>query len=165
MNKLLLASLLCVVLSGCQLTPESSTDSTPSQTNFSDLTHTALLTTTQSWGQQSTAQTIAKAVSQQTDISATQASGGVASLLALAQNSLNSQQNEELTRLIPGMSTLQQTGVTSLIRNKSNVNSAFNSLGLSPELVSSFTPVILNMLKTQGASSPLLEALSSVWQF
>ncbi|WP_244230749.1 DUF2780 domain-containing protein [Vibrio ouci] len=117
------------------------------------------------WGQQGAADTdLAGQIQQATNVTSDQAIGGVGSLLALAQNSLGSSQNQELGSLIPGYDVLESTGLSKMITDSGAVDSAFSALGMDPALVSSFTPLIINALQAQGASSGLTSALAGIWQ-
>ncbi|WED22115.1 DUF2780 domain-containing protein [Vibrio sp. JC009] len=103
--------------------------------------------------------------SQFSDVSPVQATGGAGALLALASNSLSGSQSSELTSLIPGMSSLQNStpGLMSTATDLSAVGNIFSNLGLSSSMVSQFAPVILQYLTGQGASAGLLGSLSSLW--
>ncbi|KUJ00815.1 DUF2780 domain-containing protein [Vibrio sp. MEBiC08052] len=114
--------------------------------------------------------TLISQVAEQLPISGQQATGGVGALLSLAQNRLSDQNNAELNQLIPGMeslSSLNQTGTSnglSDIHDMNAVISTFKQLGLSPDMVSQFVPLILKYLNTQGASEGLMSSLTRLWQ-
>ncbi|EJG2017804.1 DUF2780 domain-containing protein [Vibrio parahaemolyticus] len=100
----------------------------------------------------------------QLPVSTEQAVGGSSALIALAQSQLSQQNSTELQSLIPGLSNLK--GAQSLLGNiesLSAVQSAFNTLGLDPSMISQFAPVILGYLNEQGASEGLLKSLSGLW--
>ncbi|ENJ2787501.1 DUF2780 domain-containing protein [Vibrio parahaemolyticus] len=100
----------------------------------------------------------------QLPVSTEQAAGGSSALIALAQSQLSQQNSTELQSLIPGLSNLK--GAQNLLGNiesLSAVQSAFNTLGLDPSMISQFAPVILGYLNEQGASEGLLKSLSSLW--
>ncbi|ENP0848279.1 DUF2780 domain-containing protein [Vibrio parahaemolyticus] len=100
----------------------------------------------------------------QLPVSTEQAAGGSSALIALAQSQLSQQNSTELQSLIPGLSNLK--GAQSLLGNiesLSAVQSAFNTLGLDPSMISQFAPVILGYLNKQGASEGLLKSLSGLW--
>ncbi|EGQ9595666.1 DUF2780 domain-containing protein [Vibrio parahaemolyticus] len=100
----------------------------------------------------------------QLPVSTEQAAGGSSALIALAQSQLSQQNSTELQSLIPGLSNLK--GAQSLLGNiesLSAVQSAFNTLGLDPSMISQFAPVILGYLNEQGASEGLLKSLSGLW--
>lgn len=167
-SKLVLAVIASAALMGCQNTSNSSTNNTATETNnntYSSIASAALLAATQSWGQQNQdSSALAQAIQSSTNVTSEQAIGGVGSLLALAQNSLGQTQNNELAGLIPGYSTLQQAGLTAMIANNEMVKSTFSALGMDPSLISTFVPIILQTLQSQGASSGLLSSLGAIWQ-
>ena len=84
-------------------------------------------------------------------------------MLALAQGELSSSQDSELSQLIPGYDALESSGLSSLITNNASLESAFSQLGLNPSMIDTFAPLLLGALQTQGASSGLLQSLSSLW--
>jgi len=167
-KKIVLAAIVSAALMGCQSTSDGSTTNTATNTGgsaYSSIANAALLAAAQSWGQQNESTSVlAQAVQQNTNVTSEQAIGGVGSLLALAQNSLGQTQNNELAGLIPGYDMLQQTGLTSMIANSEMVKSSFSALGMDPSLVSTFAPIILQALQSQGASTGLLSSLGSIWQ-
>lgn len=167
MKQYVILATLVATLVGCQSTSNETpaTTTTNDTGNYSALAGVALTAAMQAWGQQSTGSTpLVDSVQQATNVTAEQAVGGVGSLLALAQNSLNTTQNTELESLIPGYNALSSTGLSSMITNSTAVTSAFSALGLDPTMVSAFAPIILNSLQSQGASSTLLSALGTIWQ-
>ncbi|WP_338163375.1 DUF2780 domain-containing protein [Vibrio sp. 10N] len=97
-------------------------------------------------------------------VSPEQATTGVGALLSLAQSSLGSDQQSELGSLIPGMDSLTNSGLLSSIQDMDSVKSAFSSVGLDPAMISQFAPVVLDYLSSQGASTGLMESLTSLWQ-
>ncbi len=50
------------------------------------------------------------------------------------------------------------------INSLSAVNDVFEKIGLDPSMVAQFAPIILGYLTDQGASSGLLNSLSSLWK-
>lgn len=109
---------------------------------------------------------IVKQLTDSLGVSPTQATGGAGALLALASNSLSSNQSNELTNLIPGMSNLTDSvpGLMGMANNLSAVNDVFAKLGLDPSMVTQFAPIILEYLTGQGASSGLLSSLGNIWK-
>jgi hypothetical protein len=97
-------------------------------------------------------------------VSPEQATTGVGALLSLAQSSLGSEQQSELSSLIPGMDSLTSSGLLSSIQDMDSVKGAFSSVGLDPSMISQFAPVVLDYLGSQGASSGLMDSLTSLWQ-
>ncbi|GAB7219100.1 DUF2780 domain-containing protein [Vibrio comitans] len=98
------------------------------------------------------------------NVTPTQAAGGAGALLSLAQTQLSDENSSELSSLIPGMNSFtSSTGLTSMITNMDSVKSTFEGLGIDPALVSQFAPIILQYLTSEGASSGLLGSLTSLW--
>jgi hypothetical protein len=114
----------------------------------------------------STTSPIVSSLTSALNVTPTQATGGVGSLLALASSSLPTEQATELSSLVPGMSSLQSSipGLSSLTDNKEGVNSAFSQLGMDSSMISQFTPLILQYLTGQGASAELLSSLGTLWK-
>lgn len=165
MNKRIVVTLaLSSILLGCQTT--STSDTASSGSDYSAIATAAASAALQAWLGQSggTASALSSLVQSQTNVSADQALGGVGSLLALAQNGLSSSQSSELGSLVPGLDSLQSSGLTSLITNQGAVDTAFESLGMDPSMAQTFTPIVLGSLEDQGASSPLVGALGNLWQ-
>ncbi len=164
-NKLVITVLASAVLFGCQNTSSGTQESSTTTNSYSSMASSALLAATSAWGQQNQqSSTLADAIQQSTNVTSEQALGGVGSLLALAQNNLGQSQNSELAGLIPGYDGLQSTGLTAMIANNETVKSAFTALGMDPSLISTFVPIILQTLQSQGASSSLLSSLGTIWQ-
>jgi len=161
MKKALIIAFGCLAVTSCANTSNSS--DTPSETNYAQLSQTALSAALSMWSQQNQTADITETVAKQASVTTEQAAGGIGSLLAVAQNSLSATDNKELNGLIPGMSNLQQTGLTTLLSNNAAVSSAFSSLGMDPALIETFAPIILQVLQSQGASDSLLGSLGSIW--
>ncbi|HAS8400484.1 TPA: DUF2780 domain-containing protein [Vibrio vulnificus] len=162
-KKIAIAAFVSVALMGCQTTSKQT--QTGTESGYSEIANAALMGAVQTWSQKGAADSdLVSAIQNSTNVSSEQAIGGIGSLLALAQNSLSSNENNELSGLIPGFDSLQSSGLTALISNNETVKSAFSALGLDPALISTFTPIILSVLQNQGASSGLLDSLSSIWK-
>ena len=164
MKKVLITALCSLAVTSCASTTDSSAPSVTSGIDYSQLSQTALMAAVDMWAQQNESSSLADTLVKETSVTGEQALGGVGSLLALAQNSLSASDSQELSSLIPGTSTLESSGLTSLLQSKGAVESAFSSLGMDPSLVTTFAPIILQVLQTQGASSSLLGSLGSIWQ-
>ncbi|WP_428775250.1 DUF2780 domain-containing protein [Vibrio sp.] len=162
MNKLVVALFVSLAITGCQSTGTSGTDTGSS--NNTVLATNALLAATQMWSGMNATNPVADQLAQQTNVTNEQALGGLGSMLALAQNSLSGSQSQELAGMMPGYSSLQQSGLSALIASPEMMNTAFNALGMDPSLVSSFAPIVLQLLQTQGASSTLVNSLGALWQ-
>ncbi|KXF82508.1 DUF2780 domain-containing protein [Enterovibrio coralii] len=105
-------------------------------------------------------------LSKDLDINDAQAAGGAGAMLAMAYQTLGDSQSSELLEKIPGMDSLTEMipgGLGSNLSDIASVQKVFNMLGLEPEMVQKFAPVILNYLTGEGASDGLTSALSSLW--
>ncbi|ERM58781.1 MULTISPECIES: DUF2780 domain-containing protein [Vibrio] len=164
MKKVLITVLSSLAVVSCASTSDSGTTSSTSDTNYSQLTQTALMAAVNMWSQQNETTPLADTVANQASVTSDQAVGGIGSMLALAQNSLGTADNNELASLIPGMSTLESTGLTSVLNSQGAVESAFSGLGMDSSMISTFAPIILQALQSQGATSGLMDSLAAVWQ-
>ncbi|PMJ36847.1 hypothetical protein BCU24_23640 [Vibrio cyclitrophicus] len=164
MKKVLITVLSSLAVVSCASTSDSGTTSSTSDTNYSQLTQTALMAAVNMWSQQNETTPLADTVANQASVTSDQAVGGIGSMLALAQNSLGTADNNELASLIPGMSTLESTGLTSVLNSQGAVESAFSGLGMDSSMISTFAPIILQALQSQGATSGLMDSLATVWQ-
>ena len=165
MNKVMLISALTVALFGCQTTGTSSSSTAELSSGYNSLTGELLTSALQAWEQKVDTDTLSliSDIEQVTGTTSEQALGGVGSLLALAQGGLNSSQNSELSQLVPGYSALENSGLSSVITNNASLERAFTQLGLSPSMIDTFSPLLLDALQAKGASSGLLQSLSSFW--
>ena len=164
MKKILITMLSSLAVVSCASTSDSEQTGSTSDTNYSQLSQTALMAAVNMWSQQNETTPLADTVADQASVTSDQAIGGIGSMLALAQNSLGTADNKELATLIPGMSTLESTGLSSLLNSQSAVESAFTSLGMDSSMVSTFAPIVLQALQSQGATSGLMDSLAAVWQ-
>lgn len=98
-----------------------------------------------------------------------QAVGGSAALLSMAKSQLSADQFKGITDKVPGLSGLLGSGgglaagALSQISSMEGVSSAFSSLGLSPDLITQFAPIILQFLGGQGVASGVLSSLQGLW--
>lgn len=164
MKKVLITVLSSLAVVSCASTSDSEQTSSSSDTNYSQLSQTALMTAVNMWSQQNETTPLVDTVADQASVTSDQAVGGIGSMLALAQNSLGTADNKELATLIPGMSSLESTGLSSLLSSQGAVESAFSGLGMDPSMVTTFAPIILQALQSQGATSGLMDSLAAVWQ-
>ena len=125
---------------------------------------------------------LVSALSSKLGITPEQASGGAGLLLGLAQGKLSAEQNSELTAAIPELDQLlasapqlQNNQTSSLLGAASSLLGGsdnelgqlaqlvpgFESLGLSPDMVQQFVPVVLDVVNQQGGNA-LMSALQSV---
>ena len=63
---------------------------------------------------------------------------------------------------LPELSYAQS--LTKGVENMSNVQNIFSQLGLSSDVIAQLSPLLLGLLKEEGASSELLNSLNSLWQ-
>ncbi|MEZ9871982.1 DUF2780 domain-containing protein [Vibrio sp. 10N.261.51.C6] len=164
MKKVLITVLSSLAVVSCASTSDSEQTSSSSDTNYSQLSQTALMAAVSMWSQQNETTPLVDTVADQASVTSDQAVGGIGSMLALAQNSLGTADNKELATLIPGMSSLESTGLSSLLSSQGAVESAFSGLGMDPSMVTTFAPIILQALQSQGATSGLMDSLSAIWQ-
>ena len=148
----------------CASTSDSEQTGSTSDTNYSQLSQTALMAAVNMWSQQNETTPLADTVADQASVTSDQAIGGIGSMLALAQNSLGTADNKELASLIPGMSSLESTGLSSVLSSQGAVESAFAGLGMDSSMVTTFAPIILQALQSQGATSGLMDSLAALWQ-
>ncbi|MEZ9464906.1 DUF2780 domain-containing protein [Vibrio splendidus] len=164
MKKILITMLSSLAVVSCASTSDSEQTSSSSDTNYSQLSQTALMAAVNMWSQQNETTPLADTVADQASVTSDQAIGGIGSMLALAQNSLSSADNKELASLIPGMSSLESTGLSSVLSSQGAVESAFAGLGMDSSMVTTFAPIILQALQSQGATSGLMDSLTAIWQ-
>ncbi|NAW56323.1 MULTISPECIES: DUF2780 domain-containing protein [unclassified Vibrio] len=144
MNKALFVLAGCLAMTACQ--------STGSQPTSQSLLPSTPLT-----------KSVAGNLAEQLNITPTQAATGAGALLSYAQNALSPENSQELSSMTGGLSSLDLSSLTNTLNNMESVKSAFSAVGLSPEMVTQFTPIILKALQSQGASSSLLSGLSALW--
>ncbi|MBY7733237.1 DUF2780 domain-containing protein [Vibrio splendidus] len=164
MKKILITMLSSLAVVSCASTSDSEQTSSSSDTNYSQLSQTALMAAVNMWSQQNETTPLADTVADQASVTSDQAIGGIGSMLALAQNSLGSADNKELASLIPGMSSLEPTGLSSVLSSQGAVESAFSGLGMDSSMITTFAPIILQTLQSQGATSGLMDSLAAIWQ-
>lgn len=163
-KRIVLALAISSILMGCQST--SSSNGTTMGTDYTSIATAVGSAALQAWAQQSggTVASLANLLQGQTNVTANQAVGGLGSMLALAQNALSATQKTELSSLIPGMDALQSSGLTNVVNNNSTNDIAFQSLGMDSSMVSTFAPIVIDALKSEGATSSLVNALSGLWK-
>ena len=164
MKKILITMLSSLAVVSCASTSDSEQTGSSSDTNYSQLSQTALMAAVNMWSQQNETTPLADTVADQASVTSDQAIGGIGSMLALAQNSLGSADNKELASLIPGMSSLESTGLSSVLNSQGAVESAFSGLGMDSSMITTFAPIILQTLQSQGATSGLMDSLAAIWQ-
>lgn len=146
MNKHLVILLSVFIVAGCQSTASQSDQATP-QTTSAMLDSASLV----------------EGMFGSLGVNSEQATGGVAALLSYAKNALPENSSQELTSLLNNSGSFDVSQISSSISSMSEVNSAFSALGLSPDMVSQFVPIALKFLQSEGASSTLSSAVTSLW--
>ena len=93
-------------------------------------------------------------LTKQLGVTDTQASGGVGSMLKLAQEKLAAGDFDTVAKAIPGAdkylaSAKQLLGGGNIV-DKAGLQSAFSKLGMSPSMVDQFTPVVTQFVGQTG---------------
>ncbi|ASK35876.1 hypothetical protein CEK62_16535 [Alcanivorax sp. N3-2A] len=130
----------------------------------------------QASGQFKVAGDTASLVSQLTDqlgVTKTQAAGGTAALLSMAKSNLSGNQFSGITDQVSGLTGLLGSGESSggglassilgNVQSLKGVQSAFSALGMSPDMIGQFAPVILKFMGSEGVAGNLLGSLQSLW--
>lgn len=95
-----------------------------------------------------------------------QASGGAGALFNMAEDNLGSTKFSSIEKSVPGIDKMMKDGdvnlggggmssLTSMAGSLSGiakVNAVFKKLGLSPEMIQKYTPIILKYVKGKGGS-------------
>ena len=84
---------------------------------------------------------------------------------ALTQLSQFSAKNPQLQALVGQINPVSKDAkvAVSNVTNLSQLNSAFEALGMNSSLIQEFAPLITQYLGQQGVASPLLTTLSTLW--
>lgn len=84
---------------------------------------------------------------------------------ALTQLSQFSAKNPQLQALVGQINPVSKDAkvAVSNVTNQSQLNSAFEALGMNSSLIEEFAPLITQYLGQQGVASPLLTTLSTLW--
>lgn len=110
---------------------------------------------------------LVQSITDQVDVSSTQAAGGASALLAMAANNLTGNNQQELANLHPDLTSLSSllggSGVSSGIGSISALYDVTQQLGIDPATLQQFVPIVLEYLGQQGASQGLLSSLTQLW--
>lgn len=110
---------------------------------------------------------LVQSITDQVDVSSTQAAGGASALLAMAANNLTGNNQQELANLRPDLTSLSSlldgSGVSSGIGSISALYDVTQQLGIDPATLQQFVPIVLEYLGQQGASQGLLSSLTQLW--
>jgi hypothetical protein len=95
-------------------------------------------------------------LSSQLGVSETQASGGVGSILKLAQEKLSAGDFDQVAKAIPGadkyLAQAKQLLGGGNVGDKAGLQSAFSKLGMSPDMVGKFSPIVTQFVSQSGGS-------------
>ncbi|MFV0576370.1 MAG: DUF2780 domain-containing protein [Vibrio sp.] len=120
---------------------------------------------TQLANQAQSSTTLINNLKDQLGVSTQQATGGAAALLGLASTQLTGASAEEFSGLSSNLSGLLNSAksVTGDVDSMAAVKSAFDKLGLDSSMVDQYAPIVLDYLKSEGASDSLVSSLTSLW--
>lgn len=118
--------------------------------------------------------TLVNDLSSQLGVSTEQAAGGTAALFSLAKSQLSGDQFSGVTDQVSGLGTLLGgtgtgngggllSGVLGNVKTLAGVQQAFSALGLSPEMIGQFTPIITQFLGNQGVAGSVIGTLQNLW--
>lgn len=95
-------------------------------------------------------------LTQQLGVTDTQAGGGVGSILKLAQEKLSAGDFDQVAKAIPGadkyLAQAKQLLGGGNIGNKAGLQGAFSKLGMSPDMVDKFSPILTQFVSKSGGS-------------
>lgn len=120
---------------------------------------------------------------QQLGVTETQAQGGAGSIFHLAKEKLQAQAFDQVASAVPNMDSLLGAapkntsglgslmgggrslfgGATGNLEGLATLGSAFSQLGLSPDMVNQFVPIVLSFVKGNGGES-VSQLLAAVLQ-
>jgi len=119
-------------------------------------------TSTQQESSKSTADTsLIGSLTSSLGITETQATGGTAAILNDASKNMNTQERSSLTSAVPALqsfmggstaSSSSQGGLLGSVMSNATVSQQFESLGMDPQMVNQFVPVILDYVQSEGGS-------------
>jgi hypothetical protein len=93
-------------------------------------------------------------LTKQLGVTDTQASGGVGSMLKLAQEKLSAGDFDQIAKAIPGsdkyLASAKQLLGGANVGDKAGLQSAFSKLGMSPSMVDKFTPIVTQFVGGTG---------------
>lgn len=116
---------------------------------------------------------LVRLLTQQLGVTETQAQGGAGSIFNFAKEKLNPQEFSQVSNTVPDMNGLLDAapkkessmggmlggaasmfgGSGSSLEGLASLASSFSQLGLSPDMVNQFVPVILNYVKSNGGET------------
>jgi|SRR5215471_8881511 len=102
---------------------------------------------------------VADVLSKSLGVSGDQASGGVGSILSLAQSKLSASDYTKVSSAIPGSDQYVQKAKdlgavpSGGITDKSGLDAAYQKLGISPDVAKKFTPMVVDYAGKMGGST------------
>lgn len=116
-------------------------------------------------GMESAADPLVTALSGRLGVSDTQAKGGVGSMLGLAKTKLSPEKFSTLSAALPGVdgylkSAQEVLGPNAKIADMTGLKSAFSRLGMGPEMIGKFKPILLETAGKVGGE-PVKQLLAS----
>jgi len=112
------------------------------------------------------ASALTNSLTSQLGVTSQQASAGVGSMLNYAKGKLSPDQWSSLTKSMPGTDSYLKSASDALgsgnITSTSDLNSAFSRLGMSPDMVNKFKPIVSEYAGKYGGST-VKSALASVF--
>ncbi len=103
------------------------------------------------------AASLTNSLTSQLGVTSQQASGGVGSMLNYAKGKLSPEQWSSLSKSMPGADSYMRSASdavgTGNITSTADLNSAFSKLGMSPDMVKKFQPIVLDYAGKYGGSS------------
>ncbi|WP_025675060.1 DUF2780 domain-containing protein [Salinivibrio socompensis] len=122
---------------------------------------------TQFAGDKASQSPLVQSITEQVDVSPTQATGGASALLSMAANGLTGRDQQELASLSPDLSSLSSllgdNALSGSIGSMSELYGTAEKLGIDAATLKQFVPVVLDYLGQQGASDGLLSSLTQLW--
>lgn len=110
---------------------------------------------------------ILETITNNLNVSSTQAATGTAALLGMASQQLGTAGSTELDKIMPQigeLTSLLPAGLSENLSSLSQVKTLFQGLGMDPSMISQFVPIITGGLTNLGASPELVSQLNSIWQ-
>ena len=99
-------------------------------------------------------------LTQKLGVTKDQAKGGTGAIFNSAEKKLSAEDFSKVKKAVPDMDNLQQAapkagGFSSLLGggDLGNLTSSFSKLGLSPDMVGQFTPIILDYVESNGGAA------------
>src|SRR5262245_18859687 len=100
---------------------------------------------------------IVDSLTKQLGVTQQQAAGGVGSMLSYAQGQLSPSDFSTVTKALPGADSYMKMASDYLgggtINSASGLGSAFSRLGMNPEMVNKFAPIVVDYAGKYGSSA------------